>query len=58
MDIRSLKTRTEDWADDLPDALLEELELVMEEGDNGKDHGVTNAELLLKYQKTYPYLKL
>ncbi len=55
---RSLKTHKEDWADDLPGALLEELDLAIQEADNGKDVGVPNAEILLKYQKKYPHLNL
>lgn len=56
MDIRSLKTRTEDWADDLPEALSEELELAIQEADSGKDGGVSHSEMIRKYKKKHSCL--
>lgn len=47
------KEQNKDWADDLPDALLEELDLAINEADGGKDSGVSNSEMILKYKEKH-----
>jgi hypothetical protein len=50
------KEQNKDWADDLPDDLLKELELALEESVNGNDFGTLNTEMILKYKEKYPHL--
>ena len=55
---RSLKTQKEDWADDLPQHVIDELNSAIEEADSGKDVGIPHSEMLLKFRKQYPHLNL
>ncbi|HLP55671.1 MAG TPA: hypothetical protein VK151_11605 [Fluviicola sp.] len=55
---RSLKTQKEDWVGNLPDYLVKEIELAIEEADSGKDIGITNTEMIRKYKEKYPHLNL
>lgn len=52
------KEKTTDWAEDLPDYVLEELQLAIEEADNGTDAGTPHEEVLKKIRKKYPHLSL
>ena len=55
---RSLKMQKEDWADDLPQHIIDELISAIEEADSGKDVGIPHSEKLLKFRKQYPHLNL
>lgn len=45
------KEQNKDWADDLPDTLLEELELAIQEADSETDSCIANAKILFKHRK-------
>lgn len=56
---RSLKKqKTTDWAEELPEHVLEELRLAMEEADNGTDVGIPHSIMLEEARKSFPHLKL
>ncbi|AEA42211.1 hypothetical protein [Fluviicola taffensis] len=56
---RSLKKEKKtDWAEELPEHVLEELRLAIEEADNGTDVGIPHEVMLKKFRKQYPHLNL
>jgi|GEM_PF-1869097 len=52
------KEKATDWAEELPEYVLEELHLAIEEADNGTDVGTPHEEMLKKFRKKYPHLSL
>lgn len=52
------KQKAGDWADELPEDVLEELRLSIEEADNGSDPGTPHEVMLKKFRKKYPHLNL
>ncbi|WP_341902971.1 hypothetical protein [Fluviicola taffensis] len=56
---RSLKIqKTKSVEDDIPDYVLEEVRLAMEELDNGTDAGTPHEEMLEQFRKEFPSLKI
>ncbi len=56
---RSLKSeKTSDWADELPESVLEELKLSIQEADKGTDQSIPHETMLKKFRKQYPHLNL
>ena len=55
---RSLKkTKSEDWADELPSHVMEELKLSIDEAENG-DIPISNSQMLEAARKDFPNLDL
>ena len=52
------KQKTTDWAEELPEYVLEELRLAIEEADNGTDPGIPHEVMLEEARKKFPHLKL
>ncbi len=56
---RSLKIqKTKDIEEDIPDYVLEEVRLAMEELDNGTDPGTSHEEMMNQFRKEFPGLKI
>lgn len=56
---RSLKSlKTTSVEDEIPDAVLEEVKLAMEELANGTDAGTPHEEMLKQFRKEFPSLKI
>lgn len=56
---RSLKIqKTEHVSDDIPEYVLEEVRLAMEELDNGIDEGTPHEEMLAQFKKEFPSIKI
>ena len=53
---RSLKIQ-KTIEEDIPDYVLEEVRLAMEELDNGSDPGTTHEEMMDQFRKEFPGLK-
>lgn len=51
------KTKEVDWANDLPDHVIDELELSIREADED-DSGIPNSEMLKEARKSFPHLNL
>lgn len=52
------KQKPDDKEDQIPESVLEEVRLAMEELDNGSDPGTPHEEMLEKFKKEYPDLKI
>ena len=51
------KTKSHDWADDIPAHVLDELELSIKEADSG-DNGISHSNMLDEAKKSFPNLNL
>jgi uncharacterized FAD-dependent dehydrogenase len=52
------KQKTGDTEDGIPDYVLEEVRLAMEELDNGRDEGTSHEDMLKQFKKEFPSLKI
>ena len=52
------KQKTTDSDDHIPDHILEEIRLAMEELDNGTDPGIPHEEILEQFKKEFPGLNI
>jgi hypothetical protein len=52
------KNKNSDWSDELPEHVLNELKLAIEEADKGVDSGVSHNTVIEKHRKRYPNLSL
>ena len=52
------KQSTKDTTDDVPEYVLEEVQLAMKEFDSGSDPGTAHEVMLEKFRKEFPGLKI
>lgn len=52
------KQKPNNIEDNIPDYVLEEVRLAMEELDNGTDTGASHEEMLAQFKKEFPGLKI
>ena len=52
------RQKSTDWATEIPNTVLNELKLAIEESENGSDKGIPHETMLAKHRKKYPNLNL